>query len=249
MSVTAEEKEDKSEKRKEASAVKRATAEVESIIEDAQVTAAKAKLDAELLLVEAAGFSLAEDWRQTDRSPEELAAEIQKQAAEERSSYRERFKIDCKGKAGWSASKIAEARTSLEDVKALMKAEIKRGERDLGGRLEFFEGKLLAWADPEPKDKGTKGSIRFPEYGVRVEVRTVEFGGVTILDEKALVEELVNELGIAEAVDLGIVKLAPTLVEGAAKEFLEAHPGLSLKNAVVEPKAMGKRLVVTRMSR
>jgi hypothetical protein len=242
---------EKKRKRREGEAAKKAGAEVEAIIDDARTVAGRVKLDAELFSVEAAGYVLVEDWRNpAEPPPALLAAKIEMKAAEERSAYVQRFEITTKEKAAWAAGKIAEARSHEEDVKAIYKAEVKRAERDHEGRKEFFESKLLAWALNEPKDRGTKGSIRLPSGGVRVEVRDAETGGVRIFDEKQLCEELIEKIGIAEASDLGIVELRPVLVVSKAKEFIEAHPGvLPLQHAVIEPRGEMKKLKIVRLQK
>jgi hypothetical protein len=241
---------EKKQKRREAEQAKKAAAEVEEAISDAQTTAGLAKLDGELLAVETAGYRLVDDWRnEANISPELLKAKIDQEAAKERSAYVERFTIDGRGKAAWAARKIAEARTALEEAKEIMKAEVKRAEREYEGRVEFFEPKLLAWAELEPKDRGTKGSVRLPAAGVRLEVREGEFGGTRILDERLLCDELIEQIGIAEASDLGLVELKPQIVVSAVKDFIEAHPGLKLKHAVVEPRGEMKKLVIVRLAK
>jgi len=236
-------------KRQAAEAAKKATAEVEEVVADAVTVAGLAKLDGELMGVETAGYALAGDWRESDLSPELLAVKIENEAAKERTAYVQRFTIDGRGKAAWAAKKIAEARTALEDVKAVMKAEVKRAERDFEGRTEFFESKLLAWAQTEPKDRGTKGSIRLATAGVRLEVRDAVVGGVRIIDERALCDELIEKIGIAELSDLGVVEVKPVLVPSAARDFIEAHPGLDYQNAVVEERAEMKKLVIVRINK
>jgi len=105
----------------------------------------------------------------------------------------------------------------------------------------FFDEKLLVWAIPEPKERGTKGSIRLPAHGVRVEVRDVELGGTRILDERALAAELVEKLGISECMELGLVRLEPVLCPTEAKAWIE-KTNTSCVNAVVEERAIGKQL-------
>jgi hypothetical protein len=227
----------------DAKSAKRAARELE-------VIAAQASLDRELLEVETAGYANVEEWRSNPSlSPETIKEQIEREAASRRSSYAERFTVDSREKAAWAARKIVEARERVETTKEIMKAEVKRAERERDGREEFFVGKLLSWADKEPKDPGTKCSIRLPTGGVRLEVREVEAGGVRFLDERLLAEELIQKLGVVEAVDLGIVEMRPVLVASEAREFIEAHPGLPLSNAVLEPRRLEKKLVIVRITR
>jgi hypothetical protein len=192
-----------------------------AVIAEAEAASFQNQLESELLAVEGAGYEVVHSWREMPGSPEEMARKIEQKAAQERSEYAARFVIDNKGKAAWAAKKIAEARTEEERVKAVQKAEVARAEKTYIGRKDFFEDKILEWAKKQTPDKGTKGSIRCPEALVRLQVQDTEVGGPEIIDDKLFCEELIEKIGISAAVDLGFVKLTPSLVGSDVKDLIE----------------------------
>lgn len=223
-------------------------AEEAAIVEDAGMIAGQATLDQTLLLVESAGFRLVEEL-ESETHDAITAQDISKASSEARSKFTEGFQIASRGLAAWAARKVIDAKNHLEDAKEAFRAQVRRLERTYEGRKEFFEEKLKSWALTQPIEPGTKGTVRLPEAGVRLELRDDQTGGVRIVDEKALVEEILAKEGHFAAVEKGLLKQTYALQEGRAKEYIAALGKWDGDGAEVAPVEPTKKLVIVRVSK
>ena len=241
-------------KRREASGAKKERA----ALAEAAVDAARARLDSALLAAEAAGTEVAVTAAEVGGDPAALAKVMEERRAAAMSAYASGFRIEDRATAAWAARKLAEAKWRSEDMKELLRSESHRLSAAYERREEFFSDKLRAWVKAQPVESGTvaakrgdavPSSVRLPEVGVRLELRDAVEGGVRVLDEDQLVEELHAELGTMGAAIEGLVRSTYHLDLDRVRAYIREHPELAarLKSAVVEPVVETKRLVVAKL--
>ncbi len=279
-------------KKQMAAEAKKAKAQVESALEDAEVERERLLYEAELLAAEAGGYDLVAD-RAKWTSDEDLARAIDLRNAAARRNYLEGLSITNRRKAGWAAMKVKEAEQKLEDAKDRMRGEVRRAEKTLEWREAAFEEKVEAFAKTLPResvkcpaceDRRKKGIVaadcerclgtgkinarvvdRFPEFGVRLELREGETGGTKILDSQAAMTSLIeffgkkgeellgmelndqekHEQGLIEAYRLGLVKFS--LVEGEAKVFVASMTDVRLDGVEVTPVKTIEKLTIVKL--
>lgn len=201
----------------------------------AQRELANAKLDHELRKVEIAGLD------------KYVAEDAEREAGEARQRYLEAIGVESASKAGWIVSKIVEAQDKLDAVRATQAAEVKRAQRLLEQREGFFLARLQEWALAQPRADNER-SIRFPEAGARLQIDEV-FPGIEIDDEQVLLDWVLDEIGLMEARDLGLVRVKYELRmtangqgEVGMREWLARHfadigevpPGTHFRSEITE---------------